>query len=109
MSGQPVATIHQNLLSLKNDVPEALAAIVIAGDPNVNDGVNFCDQPGSCCGGLDCQVFHATRLWNFAGMLAGQNGVTANLCDGAASVPSAVENAFNGDIDLACQNYMPEG
>jgi hypothetical protein len=53
-------------------------------------------------------VFHAPRLWEFAGLL-GDNGVTQNLCDGPVSVPSAVVNALSGPIDLACEEFIPPG
>jgi hypothetical protein len=85
---------------------DGLAAIVIAGDPNIDGGMNFCNQPGTCCGGFDCQVFHADRLWQFAGML-GMNGYTANLCN--TSAPDAVEAALTDSIDLACMTFDPEG
>jgi hypothetical protein len=103
--GQPVATLHSDLLAVKNNESAALAAIVIAGDPNQNGGVNFCNQPKSCAN----DIYHASRLWDFAGMLDGNNGFTSSLCQGANSVPTAVETAFQGDIDLACQMYEPEG
>ena len=38
-----------DLVALKGGDPTAVAAIVIAGDPNVEAGVNLCDQPGSPC------------------------------------------------------------
>ncbi|MCA9691133.1 MAG: hypothetical protein R3A51_02335 [Nannocystaceae bacterium] len=106
-AGPPVSSIYNNLVSLKGGDPAGVAAIVIAGDPSVNGGVNFCGQPGTCCGGFDCDVFHADRLWDFSAMQAGQNGFTANLCDGPQSVPSSVEAALNGSIDLACQAFEP--
>ncbi len=37
----------------------------------------------------------------------GQNGVTANICAGAASVPGAVQAAFDTQIDLACKELEP--
>lgn len=93
--------------TVKGGVEGAVAAIVIAGDPSVNDGLNFCDQPGSCgCNGVDCDVFHATKLYAFAGLL-GTNGYTADLC--TADVPTAVQTALTESIDLACMNFEPEG
>lgn len=104
-----LATMLATLVTLKNEQMEGVAAIVVAGDPNVNAGVNFCDQPGSCgCNGLDCGVFHATRLYDFAGML-GSNGVAADICGGPMSVPTAVDTALNSQIDLACMMFDPEG
>ncbi len=104
-----LATMLGTLVTLKNGVMEGVAAIVVAGDPTSNNGVNFCNQPGSCgCNGLDCGVFHATRLYDFAGML-GTNGVAADICDGPMSVPMAVDTALNSQIDLACQMFDPEG
>ena len=61
----------------------------------------------SDCGGGDCLVFHADRLWSFANMQAGSNGYTANLCGGAAVVPQSVKDAFEQNIDLACQEFEP--
>ncbi len=86
---------------------DGLAAIIVAGDPSQNDGVNFCGQPGSCgCGGLDCGVFHATRLYEFAALL-GQNGTVADICDGPMSVPDAVETALTTNINIACEMFDP--
>jgi hypothetical protein len=110
----PLQGLLDTLVVLKNGQTEGVAAIVIAGDPSVNGGSNFCDQPASCgCtdlgGGLvDCEIFHATRLYQFAGML-GDNGYTSNLCAGTASVPIAVETALTESIDLACQGFEPAG
>jgi hypothetical protein len=103
-----LSTIHSQLLGLKANNDKALAAIVVAGDPSVSAGVNFCGQPGSCgCGQFDCSVFHATRLYQFAGMLAGSNGMTANLCNGPTTIPEAVKSAFASNIDLACKDFEP--
>jgi len=101
-----------HLLELKDDDAAAVAAIVVAGDPAADGGVNLCNQPGSCnCIPNDvllrCDAFHATRLWQFAGMLQGTNGFTANICGGPTSVPTAVQDAFNGAIGLACETYEP--
>jgi hypothetical protein len=94
---------------VKDDQMDGIAAIVVAGDPSVNDGVNFCGQPGSCgCDGLDCGIFHADRLYAFADML-GANGVASDLCAGPSSVPDAVESALTESIDLACMMFEPEG
>ena len=104
----PLNTLHDMLLSLKNNEPAGLAAIVVAGDPNVQAGVNFCNQPASCCGPLDCdEAFHADRLWAFAGLQSGSNGYVANICNGPQSVPAAVKDALENNIDLACQLYEP--
>lgn len=95
------------LNTVKGGLAGSVAAIVVAGDPNVNDGVNFCDQPGSCgCNGVDCGVFHADRLWAFGAAL-GANGVVADLCN--VTVPAAVQGAMDDDIDLACMTLEPEG
>jgi hypothetical protein len=100
--------LHSQLLALKDNNDKALAAIVVAGDPSAMAGVNFCNQPGSCgCTQFDCSVFHATRLYQFAGMLAGSNGLTANICNGPTTVPEAIKSAFSGNIDLACQELEP--
>ncbi|MCA9720665.1 MAG: VWA domain-containing protein [Myxococcales bacterium] len=106
-SGLPVATIQLNLTAIKGGDATGVAAVVVAGDPNINGGTNFCGQPGTCCGGLDCNVFHADRLWEFADIQSGMNGYTANLCDGPQSVPSALKEALNNNIDLACQGFEP--
>ncbi|MBI4952789.1 MAG: hypothetical protein HY908_12210 [Myxococcales bacterium] len=104
----PLNTLYDALLALKGNDPKGLATVVVAGDPNVANGVNFCGQPGSCgCNGLDCGVFHADRLFSFAGMLTGSNGYFGNLCSGAASVPTDVQAAFANNINLACQTYIP--
>jgi hypothetical protein len=104
----PVAELVTRLVDdVKGGQMAGVAGIVVAGDPNVNDGVNFCNQPGSCgCGGFDCGIFHADRLWEFAESL-GTNGYTADLC--IESVPDAVETALTASIDLACMNFEPEG
>jgi hypothetical protein len=105
----PVATLRDNLVALKGGDPAAVAAVVLAGDPNVLAGVNFCSAPASCCAGGDCDsfgTFHATRLWEFAAAL-GDNGVTHDICQGPSSLPLAVNQALGGQIDLACQELMP--
>jgi hypothetical protein len=112
-TGAPISQIYSSLTALKGNDPKGVATIAIAGDPNINGGQNFCNQPGTCgCvdmgGGLvDCSIFHADRLWQFAGAQTGMNGFTANLCSGPQSVPDAVEAALTSNIDLACQNYVP--
>jgi hypothetical protein len=106
--------LFDTLVTIKDEQVEGVAAIVIAGDPDIDGGVNFCDQPASCgCseiapGFVDCEVFHATRLYQFAGML-GDNGYVSNLCAGTASVPVAIETALTESIDLACQTFDPAG
>jgi hypothetical protein len=107
VSGQPVQTLQDTLLALKGDDPAGVATIVIAGDPNANAGVNFCGQPQSC-GGQN-EAFHAVRLYEFAGLQAGTNGFTADICAGASAVPDAVEAALADNIDLACQEFEPVG
>ena len=104
----PVAELTTRLVDdVKGGQMDGVAAIVVAGDPNVNAGVNFCNQPGSCgCAGGDCAIFHADRLWDFTEML-GANGYAADLC--LTSVPEAVETALTDSIDLACMNFEPEG
>lgn len=105
---KPVAELYQRLVDkVKQGKADGVAAIVIAGDPNVNGGMNFCGQPGSCgCNGLECGVFHATRLWQFAALL-GANGYAADLCAGAQAVPAAVEAALTESVDLACEQFEP--
>jgi hypothetical protein len=101
--------LYDTLVALKDGDPAGVAGIVVAGDPMVMAGTNICGQPGSCgCGGLDCAIFHATRLYDFAGML-GTNGYAADLCAGPASVPTAVETALTTSIAIACENFEPEG
>jgi hypothetical protein len=100
--------LYDALVELKG-TEAGVSAIVVAGDPASADGFNFCDQPGSCgCGEVDCDIFHATRLYDFAGML-GTNGWTGDLCDGASSVPMAIETALTESIEIACENFDPEG
>jgi len=103
--GQPVATLYNTLVNLvKKGEPAALATIVIAGDPTVNFMLNGCGQPQSCG-----TAYHADRLYEFANLQAGMNGVTADICDGAAAVPAAIEAALTDNIDLACQEFEPVG
>jgi hypothetical protein len=103
-----VATLLATLVDdVKGGQMAGVAAIVVAGDPNVNDGSNFCDQPGSCgCAGGDCAIYHADRLWELTDSLA-TNGYAADLCN--VTVPDAVDTALTASIDLACQNFEPEG
>jgi hypothetical protein len=82
-----------------------LATIVIAGDPTVNGMTNGCGQPQSC----GDTAYHADRLYEFAGLQEGMNGFTADICDGAAAVPLAVQTALTDNIDLACQEFEPVG
>jgi hypothetical protein len=104
----PLNMLHADALQLKANDPAALAAIVVAGDPSITAGVNICNQPASCCGTLDCDgAFHADRLWAFTGLQMGSNGFAANICGGPQTVPTAVKDAFEGNIDLACQEYEP--
>lgn len=109
---QAVPDILTNLVTLKGGDMESIAAIVVAGDPTMTAGMNLCQQPASCCGvgGIECsQALHGTRLYEFAGMLSGTNGVTVDICQGADQLPAAVEAALGTDIDLACQTFEPEG
>ncbi|MCR9164725.1 MAG: hypothetical protein ACE37F_33895 [Nannocystaceae bacterium] len=93
--------------TVKAGQEDGVAVITIAGDPASNDGVNFCNQPGSCgCNGPDCAVFHATRLYAFADML-GEQGITADLC--GANVPMVVEQVLTDNVDQICQDFEPEG
>ncbi len=103
----PLPQLHQRLLDVKAGDGGAVAAIVIAGDPTVNDGLNFCGQPGSCgCNGLDCGVFHADRLYEMTTLL-GANGYAADICGGSQAVPTAVKTALTEKIDLACMEFEP--
>lgn len=103
-----VASLRQRLVDdVKKGEADGVAAIVIAGDPTVDAGQNFCGQPGSCgCNGLDCGVFHADRLYEFITML-GTNGHAADLCMGANAVPDAVETALTANIGIACEQFEP--
>lgn len=105
-SATPVELATTLLDQVKGGQESSVAAIVVAGDPGVAGGVNTCQQPGSCCGGGDCDVYHSPRLWEFAATLGG-NGYAANLCD--VTVPAAVQTALTESIDLACMNFEPEG
>ena len=97
-------TLH-NIVKAGQD--GAVGAIVIAGDPSLPAMPAACDQPGICgCNGLDCDAYWGTKLYAFAELL-GANGYTANICD--ADVPTAVQTALTDSIDLACQNFDPEG
>lgn len=108
--GQSSQLLYGRALALKDNNPDAVAAVVVGGDPGVAGGVNFCGQPGTCCGGQDCDVFHATKLWEFVGLLnadTGTNGLAANLCAGPQTVPGSVSAAFTDNIDIACQEFEP--
>lgn len=107
--GPSPQALYDTLVSLKGSDAAGVATVVVAGDPAAGNGAtNFCDQPCSCASGAsDCAVFHASKLWAFAGLHAGDNGFVANLCGGAQAVPTAVTDAFNGAIDLACQGFEP--
>lgn len=107
-----ITGMYDSLVAMKGGDPEAVATIVVAGDPRVQQGANSCGQPATCCGvGLgECAgAHHAPRLWDFAGMQVANNGVTLNICDGAAQIPDAIEAALGTNIDLACQEFEPEG
>jgi hypothetical protein len=109
---QPVTDIYDSLVTLKGGNPEGLATIVVAGDPEVTAGMNTCGQPATCCGvglGECAEAHHAPRLWEFAGMQAGSNGFTGNICDGAGQIPVLIQDALTNNIDLACQTFEPEG
>ena len=109
---EPVEDILGDLVTLKGGDPAGLAAVVIAGDPGVTEGMNLCGQPASCCGvgmGECSQALHGTRLYDFVGMLPGTNGVAVDICQGAEQLPAAIEMALGTDIDLACQTFEPEG
>lgn len=109
---EPVPDILEDLVTLKGGDATGLTAVVIAGDPTVTEGMNLCEQPASCCGvgmGECAQALHGTRLYDFASMLPGTNGVTVDICQGADQLPAAIESALGTDIDLACQTYEPEG
>ncbi len=103
----PLPGLVQRLVDIKGGETTGVAAIVIAGDPTVTDGTNFCGQPGSCgCGGFDCGVFHASRLYEFTTLL-GANGYAADICGGTQAVPAAVKTALTEKIDLACMKFDP--
>lgn len=109
---QPIQALYDNLVTLKGGDPAGVAAIVVAGDPTVTEGMNTCGQPASCCGmglGECAQAHHATRLYEFAAMLEGTNGYTGDICNGAAMIPVLIQDALGNDIDLACQTYEPPG
>lgn len=93
--------------TIKAGQQEGVAVVSVAGDPGVAGGLNVCGQPGSCgCGEFDCDVFHATRLYEFADML-GDQGITADLC--GANIPAVVETVLTDSIDQICQDFEPEG
>ncbi|MCX4247733.1 hypothetical protein [Paraliomyxa miuraensis] len=109
---QPVDTIYDQLVTLKGGDPAAVAAVVVAGDPTIMEGLNTCGQPATCCGvglGECAQAHHAPRLYEFADMQAGTNGYAGNICDGAAQIPLMIQDALTNNVDLACQTYEPPG
>ena len=102
-------TNFNNLVALKGGQPEAVASIVLAGTPGSGQmSMNgICNQPGACGCGIDCQVYDAIKLDQFATLL-GTNGVFHNLCSGGAGViPDTITNAFNNEIVLACEGLEP--
>lgn len=107
VAGQPVQVLYDTTVALKGGDAAGVAAIVIAGDPDVNGGLNGCGQPRSC--GAPVEAYHATRLYEFAMLQSGLNGYAANICDGPSAVPDAVQSALADNIDLACQEFQPEG
>lgn len=103
----PLPKLHERLVDVKDGRPEAIAAIVVAGDPTTDAGLNACNQPGSCnCDGLECDAYHGTRLYEFITIL-GSNGVAADVCDGPANVPLAVDSALQAVIAPACAQLAP--
>ncbi|MCA9687868.1 MAG: hypothetical protein KC457_37265, partial [Myxococcales bacterium] len=107
VAGQPVQVLQDTLVALKGGDSAGVSTIVIAGDPMSNAGDNFCGQPQSC--GAPTSAFHAERLYEFASIQGGMNGYVADICDGAAAVPTAVQTALTDNIDLACQEFEPVG
>lgn len=109
VAGPSISGHYDTLVALKGGDPAGVASIVVAGDPDpAQSGQSLlCEQPCACGGGLECTVYDSPKLWTFAGLHAGTNGFTANLCGGASAVPTAVTEAFQGDIDLACQGFEP--
>jgi hypothetical protein len=94
-----VDALHASLLAAAGGDASRVVAVVVAGDPTSAGGTNLCNQPGSCCSGLDCRVFHATRLYDFAAML-GSRGDTSNLCDATAA--AAIRAATDDTVAPAC-------
>ena len=107
VAGQPVQTLQDTLVGLKGGDAAGVSAIVVAGDPMLNAGANICGQPQSC--GAPVQAFHAERLYEFAMIQDGMNGFAGEICEGADAVPDAVDTALAENIDLACQEFTPEG
>jgi hypothetical protein len=107
VSGQPVQVLQDTLVALKDGDSAGVSTIVIAGDPAINGGSNICSQPQSC--GLPVEAYHAERLYEFATLQAGTNGYFADICAGPTAVPDAVQAALADNIDLACQEFEPEG
>lgn len=102
-TGQALSQVHDDLLALKGDEPKRLATIVVAGDPLVAGGTDFCGRPGSCgCDATDCGVFHADRLYEWVSLMAGDGGSFADVCQGAASVPTAIQGAIETSLDATC-------
>ena len=110
-TGLTPTEIYDDLVALKGGDEAGLAGIVVAGDPDVYAGDNTCGQPASCCGGgIECgQAHQAPKLYEYAGLHAGMNGLAADICAGAAMVPTLIEQALTENVDLACQTFEPEG
>jgi len=90
-----VAALTTALNDVKGGDTNLIAAIIAAGDPGVSGGANLCGQPGSCCGGGECSVLHATRLFEFTNLL-GTRAHAGNLCDAraAATLGAAVSSTL---------------
>jgi hypothetical protein len=103
-SAPSLSSIRTELLALKGNDADRIATIVVAGDPSLQGGMDFCDRPGSCgCSGTDCSVFHADRLEGWLGLFGSNAGEFADICSGASNVPVAVRTAIESKVDGVCR------
>ncbi len=105
----PLEEIYERLVDVKGGNASGIAALVIAGDPSKDGGTDACGRPGSCgCDTFDCDVFHATRLYEFAGLLASHGG-QYDICEGASSITGALKNGLMDVVGAACMEFDPNG
>ncbi len=98
----PVGELVTRLEGVKSQ-PGAVTALVLAGNPAADAGLDACDRPGSCgCDGFDCDVFHADRLYQFADMM-GDRAATHDLCEGAGSIVDALVLGLTEVVAPACE------
>lgn len=104
--GSSVEDLHNALVALKGGNQTALAALVWAGDPAVQGGVDLCGRPGGCCNGVDCTSNHATRLAGFVSLLAFGHGELLDACQGAVAIQTGLSQAAGSTLQQACAGFV---